>query len=219
MMEKLNGYQIMELDSGRSTENEYWDWALSAGHYSTALASDDLHYPDRTSRIAVRCSFLCTPSATYEDIRRTLLEGCHYSMRVPDYGRGDWDVKYEGNRNLPYISHIGLDGETIHMDLSEPADSIKVTGQDHTCLTIVRDTCRVEYMMSPDDSYARLTAWFPDGEVIYTNPFARYDASISDGPSEGPGHSVNILLTILFNLILLMLAAGTGVLLVKTIRK
>ena len=54
MMEKLNGYQIMELDSGRSTENEYWDWALSAGHYSTALASDDLHYPDRTSRIAVR---------------------------------------------------------------------------------------------------------------------------------------------------------------------
>jgi hypothetical protein len=74
-------------------------------------------------------------------------------------------------------------------------------------------------MMSPDDSYARLTAWFPDGEVIYTNPFARYDASISDGPSEGPGHSVNILLTILFNLILLMLAAGTGVLLVKTIRK
>ena len=219
MMEKLNGYQIMELDSGRSTENEYWDCALSAGHYSTALASDDLHYPDRTSRIAVRCSFLCTPSATYEDIRRTLLEGCHYSMRVPDYGRGDWDVKYEGNRHLPYISHIGLDGETIHMDLSEPADSIKVTGQDHTCLAIVRDTCRVEYMMSPDDSYARLTAWFPDGEVIYTNPFARYDASISDGPSEGPGHSVNILLTILFNLILLMLAAGTGVLLVKTIRK
>ena len=30
-MQKLGGYRIMELDSGKSTENEYWDWALSAG--------------------------------------------------------------------------------------------------------------------------------------------------------------------------------------------
>ena len=48
----------MELDSGKSTENEYWDWALSAGHYSFGLANDDLHYPDKSSRIAVRCNFL-----------------------------------------------------------------------------------------------------------------------------------------------------------------
>ena len=37
-MQKLGGYRIMELDSGKSTENEYWDWALSAGHYSFGLA-------------------------------------------------------------------------------------------------------------------------------------------------------------------------------------
>ena len=129
-------------------------------------------------------------------------------MRVPDYGRGDWDVKYEGNRNLPYISHIGLDGETIHMDLSEPADSIKVTGQDHTCLAIVRDTCRVEYMTSPDDSYARLTAWFPDGEVIYTNPFARYDSSMCESPFNDPTPDVSILMTLLFNLALILVCIG-----------
>ena len=44
-MRKLGGYRIMELDSGKSKENEYWDWALSAGHYSFGLANDDLHFP------------------------------------------------------------------------------------------------------------------------------------------------------------------------------
>jgi len=218
-MEKLSGYRIMELDSGKSTENEYWDWALSAGHYSFGLANDDLHYPDRSSRIAVRCSFLCTPSATYEDIRKTLLDGCYYSMRVPDYGHGDWEAKYAGNNTLPYITEIGLQDDCIHMSLSEKADSIKVIGQDHTVLAHVSDTCRVEYRMDEEDHYARLTAYFEDGEVIYTNPFARYDASVSIDPYTDGTHSVNVFLTVIYNLLLVMLLAGTAALLIKTIRK
>ena len=218
-MEKLGGYRIMELDSGKSTENEYWDWALSAGHYSFALAGDDLHYPDRTSRIAVRCSFLCTPSASYEDIYATLQDGCYYSMRVPDYGNGDWDVKYAENMSLPYIEDIGLTGDTIYLDLSEKADSIKVTGQDHATLYLALDTDGMEYVMRPEDNYARMTAYFPAGEVIYTNPFARYDASVSYDPFRAPGHEVNVLLTILYNLLLLGLFAGTASLLIKILRK
>ena len=132
VMEKLSGYQLIELDSGKSTENEYWDWALSAGHYSHAVANDDLHYPDRSSRIAVRCNFLCSPSAGYEDIRTALLEGRHYCMRVPDYGNGDWAVKYEKNRSLPFIQDIGMKGDTIYVSFSEPAESIVITGQGHT---------------------------------------------------------------------------------------
>lgn len=135
-MRKLGGYRIMELDSGKSKENEYWDWALSAGHYSFGLANDDLHFPDRSSAIAVRCNFLCCPSARYEDIRKTLLGGCYYAMRVPDYGRGDWEVKYERNRHLPSIERIGLDGQTVYIALSCPADSIKVTGQDHDLVIV-----------------------------------------------------------------------------------
>lgn len=135
-MRKLGGYRIMELDSGKSKENEYWDWALSAGHYSFGLANDDLHFPDRSSAIAVRCNFLCCPSARYEDIRKTLLGGCYYAMRVPDYGRGDWEVKYERNRHLPSVERICLDGQTVYIALSCPADSIKVTGQDHATLAL-----------------------------------------------------------------------------------
>lgn len=218
-MQKLSGYRIMELDSGRSTENEYWDWALSAGHYSFALANDDLHYPDRSNCIAVRCNFLCTPGASYEDIRRTLLDGCYYSMRIPDYGRGDWDIKYARNMTLPHIEDIGMKDGVIFMELSQMADSIKVTGQNHKTLAICTDACEISYRFGKDDHYARLTAYFPDGEVIYTNPFARYDASVSDSPYRGTTNNVNIVMTVLYNLMLLLLFISILGLLVKMIRK
>lgn len=214
-MRRLEGYRLMELDSGKSMENEYWDWALSAGRYSFGLANDDLHYPDRSSRMAVRCNFLYCPSARYEDIRETLLSGGYYAMRVPDYGHGDWAVKYARNRSLPSVKEIGLDSTTVYISLSQKADSIKFIGQNHTTLALNRNTMKAEYDMEPDDPYVRITAYFPDGEVIYSNPFARYDASVSETPYREPANTVNILLTVLFNLVVLVLSGGVIVLFYK----
>lgn len=218
-LEKLSGYRLIELDSGKSTENEYWDWALSAGHYCFGTANDDLHYPDRSGRIAVRCNFLCCESAGYEDIMQALIEGCFYSMRVPDYGRGDWNIKYEKNRHLPYIRHIGLNDSTISISVSQIADSIKVTGQDHKTLHVAYETVSLEYEMKAEDSYARLTVWFPEGEVIYTNPFAKYDASTAISPYDDTRQDIDIILTILFNLLVLVVAAACLYTLYKLIKR
>lgn len=218
-LEALSGYGLMELDTGISTENEYWDWALSAGHYSFGVANDDCHHPDRHGSIGNRCTFLCTPSGRYEDLRKTLLGGCFYAMRVPDYGDGDWEVKYAKNRDLPSIRDIGVDGQTVHMTLSEPADSIRVTGQDHRTLSLAADCDRIVYEMAPDEPYVRLTAFFPQGEVIYTNPFARYDSSVSADPFDDAPQEVDIPLTIMFNLLLMAVFAGTLMLWRKILRK
>jgi hypothetical protein len=217
-MKHLSGYRLIELDSGMSTRNEYWDLALSSGHYSFGVANDDLHYPDRSGRIAVRCNFLCTPSASYEDIRSALEEGCFYSMRVPDYGHGDWSIKYEMNRHLPYVKDIGLKDSTIYFSVSHQADSIKVIGQDYKTLSAAYGSDSIEYCMQPDDSYARLTAWFPDGEVIYSNPFARYDASVSESPFNEAPQDVDFLLTILFNLLAAAVSAACAYIFYKIIR-
>lgn len=216
---RLEGYRIMELDSGKSTENEYWDWALSSGRYSFGLANDDLHFPDKTKKIAVRCNFLYCPSAKYKDIKETLLNGCYYAMRVPDYGHGDWEVKYARNRNLPYVRNIGLDSATVFITLSRPADSIKFIGQDHKTLELVRNSVEGQYDMKSNDPYVRITAYFPDGEVIYSNPFARYDASVADSPYREPSHAVNIPLTVCFNLIVVLLCVGLIMLFYKVIFK
>ena len=218
-MKALSGYEIMELDTHVSTQNEYWDQALSAGHYSFGLANDDLHHAREAGKIAIRCNFLCTPSARYEDIKNTLLGGCYYAMRVPNYGDGDWEEKIEKNQNLPAVSTIGVAGDTLYMALTTRADSIRVNGQNHATLLLARDTDRIEYVLGADEPFARFTAYFPGGEVIYTNPFARYDASVAASPFNNAPQKVNVLLTVLFNLLVLALMAGTGYLLVKLYKK
>lgn len=218
-MEKISGYDLIELDSGKGTENEYWDWALSAGHYSFGIANDDLHFPDRTDKIARRCNFLYSPSAKYEDIKNTLLGGCFYSMRIPDYGNGNWDIKIERNKTLPAIKNIGCNDDVVFAAFSQKADSIKVIGQGHSLLAKVLNSDTINYQIKSNDTYARFTAYFPAGEVIYSNPFARYDASVSDMPGKEQTYSVNILLTILFNLTLLLLLAGLSFLIYKIILK
>lgn len=218
-MEKLSGYEIMELDTHVSTQNEYWDQALSAGHYSFGLANDDLHHARNPHLIAIRCNFLCTPSARYEDLKHTLLTGCYYAMRVPDYGNGDWDIKREKNHQLPAIRQIGVAGDTIRMTLTQKADSIRINGQNHATLKLAQNTDSISYVLQAEEPYARLTVYFPGGEVIYTNPFARYDASAQESPMNNAPQKVNVLLTVLFNLLLLALLAGTVYLLVKLYRR
>lgn len=218
-MQQLEGYKITELDTGMTTENEFWDWSLSNGHYSFGLANDDLHYPDRSYKIALRSNFLSTPSATYDDLKKVLMTGGYYSMRTPDYGDGDWNVKYASNRNIPKVKSVGLDNNTVFMTVTQTTDSIKVTGQDHKTLAKTIGTDSIRYTLKANDPYARITAYFPTGEVIYSNPFARYDASKADSPFRDPAHTVNIPLTILYLLLLLILCAADYYLLYLLLRK
>ena len=218
-LERLSGYKLIELDSGKSTENDYWDSALSAGRYSFGVANDDLHYPDISYKIARRCTFLSTLSAKYEDVLATLKSGCFYSMRVPDYGDGDWAVKRAKNRELPYIKDISLTGDVVEVRFSHSADLIKVIGQNHTTLSTAESCDAISYAMKACDSYARVVAYFPDGEVIYTNPFARYDAKIQASPFDVEAPQVNIFLTVLFNLMLLVVCAAGGYALYKYVIK
>ena len=204
-MQKLCGYDIMELDCEWSTECDYWDWALSAGRYSFGLAGDDLHNPDDSHRVAKRCSFICSPSATYAHVRDALLGGCYYSMRVPDYGNGDWAVKTARNHAMPSVKDIGVSGDTVCISLSHVADSIKVFGQGHATLALVTDSDYAAYVMKSGDAYARFTVYFPAGEVLFTNPFARYDAALAASPVRTGSHSVNWPLTVLYNAALIAL--------------
>lgn len=206
MMEKLSGYQLIELDSGRTVDQLYWDWALSAGHYSFGLANDDLHYPDMTDKIAVRCNFLNCPSTRYEDILACLRSGAFYSMRVPDYGAGDWDAKRLGQQGLPGVEAIGARGDILYLKLTETASQIRLTGQGGAILASASDCDSLTYAFAPEDTYARFTAFFSGGEVIYTNPFARYDRGAATMPDANAGHKVNWWLTISYNLALLLLA-------------
>ena len=205
-LSRLAGYDIMELSGYNAhLENHHWDWALSAGRYSFATLNDDLHYPDRSSRFAVRCTLLGAESCTKEDIIATLRSGCFYSMRVPDYGIGDWEVKRQQNSALPQITNIGLRGDTIYMKLSAPAEQIRVIGQNHALLSRVMHSDTIAYPMLAKDTYARLVVSYPDSLIIMTNAFARYDSATMASPADRVFYKPNILATALYNIIVVTL--------------
>lgn len=201
-MRRLTGYRLIEGDCGYGTDMHFWDDALSAGHYSHNLLSDDCHDTRNHRKIARRCSWLDVPSARYEDIAPVLASGRFFSMRIPDFGNGDWDVKYKENASLPSITDIGVRSDSVYICLSAPA-RIEAWGQGHTLLAEATGDC-LSYELGDGEPYVRFTAYFDNGVVIYSNAFARYDAAVADTPYLVSPHKVNVFLTILFNLGLLI---------------
>ena len=112
-----------------------------------------------------------------------------------------------------------MKGDTVFVSLSHVADSIKMFGQGHTTQLRVDDSSFAAYVMKDDDPYVRFTIYFPTGEVIFSNPFARYDASKATSPVRSNLHTVNVLLTVLFNALLLALLALLVYMFYKTIIK
>lgn len=197
---KIGGYDIMELSGFNAyLENKHWDWALSAGRYSFALLNDDLHYPDRSNKFALRCSYLGAKEATSEDIISTLKSGCFYSVRVPDYGNGDWEIKREKNKLIPTIENIGVEDDVIYMKLSKTPEQIRVIGENHTLLARVIESDTISYRMRACDPYARIVASYPDSLIIMTNAFARYDKASMSSPADREFHKTNMLATALYN--------------------
>jgi len=206
-MHLLSGYRLIEADSGISTELHHWDDALDYGHYSFCITDDDCHDSRNHSKIARRCTWLDADNVDYVSVKDVLLSGRFYSMRIPDFGNGDWGMKYSGNANLPFIRNIGLENDSLFISLSSEALYIKVIGQGHKTLDSLSNVSSMIYGVKPEDNYARFTVCFDDGTFIYSNPFARFDKNVGPSPYSEPDHHINYLLTLLFNLSLIAFSA------------
>ena len=217
---KIGGYDIMELSGFNAyLENKHWDWALSAGRYSFALLNDDLHYPDRSNKFALRCSYIGAKEATAEEIVSTLKSGYFYSVRVPNYGNGDWTIKLEKNQSIPTIKNIGVKEDVIYMKLSETPEQIRVIGENHTLLARVINSDTISYRMRACDPYARIVASYPDSLIIMTNAFARYDKATMASPADREFHKINALATVLYNIVVVVVIAAILAIYIKIIRR
>ncbi|HIZ87306.1 MAG TPA: hypothetical protein IAC03_03995 [Candidatus Coprenecus pullistercoris] len=224
VMEHLSGYRLIEGDSGfgerdngYGTGLNHWDEALSAGRYAHNILNDDNHNSKAHAAIARRCSWINTPTPYYDDIREQLLKGNFYSMRVPDFGSGDTAVKHAANLALPWILEIGMHTDTIFMQLSAPAATIKVISQNGRIVDSVSNSSEISYVMRDEDPYIRMTAWYDDGVTVYTNAFARFEEG--DSPYRDFPHPIRWGMTILWNLMLLAVAATAAIGLYRLLRR
>ena len=202
-MNRLQGYRLIEAETGMASSAVYWDEGLSAGRASFCLSGDDSHNTDRPHDIATDMNFIASRSTRYADILEALLAGRHYAMKIPGFGDNpDTGAKREFNRNLPRVERINLSGDTIRLLFSESADEIIFTGQGGTVKHTEKNAPCAEYIFGISDTYIRVTAAFPGGAHIFLNPFFRYSG---DDPFALPAPQVRIPATIFKDMV-----AGTA---------
>ena len=101
------------------------------------------------------------------------------------------------------MESIGVKADSVYLTLSAPA-RIEAIGQGHSLLAETNGT-DIVYKLGESEPYVRFAAFFDNDVVLYTNAFARFNSRITDTPYVVTPHKVSVLLTILFNLLLLVL--------------
>ncbi|MGL5317566.1 MAG: hypothetical protein ACRC9Q_02530 [Bacteroidales bacterium] len=172
-MRYLSGYDMIEAVSGMAASTPLWDEALSAGHLSFILANDDSHDINKLYQLARYATFVNVPTTDYSDLMLALKSGASYGLKIPNFGDGAWNVKQAENANLP-VPQIKLANDTIRIQLSQKADSIRLIGQNGEKKAFVADTNYIVYPFAPGDTYVRAEAKFANGVEMYLNPFFRY---------------------------------------------
>ena len=220
IMRNLEGYRLIEMDRWKDPTQAFWDEALSHGRYSFCTANDDNHDPYNMVSFANCCEFFNCRIVSSGDLGRELDEGCFYAAIIPDCTDKGWDAKGHFHSNLPYVKDIGARGDTLFIRLSEPAESIETFGKGHTVLARAEDSPTLEYILGAGEPYARFSATFHNGMHIYCNPFARFDRTESQPTPFKPfAGTVDIPLTVAFNLAVLAVAALFLLIAVKLFRR
>ncbi|MDD3108854.1 MAG: hypothetical protein PHV49_06580 [Alistipes sp.] len=168
--ERLRGYDLLEInpDQGRSRSDTRWDRALTACIYSNLIADDDAHNIWNRGSWFQRCfTRINTPELTRPAILAALRQGKAYGVVIP------YEVNIGANphADLPSIRQIGLQGDTVHLRVDREA-VLRFVGAEGRVLAEVTGE-QAEYPMAATDPYVRVEACFPNGVMLYTNPFVR----------------------------------------------
>lgn len=197
-MNHLSYYNMMEVERGYTGGYlGFYDQALSNGHYSYVLASDDCHDVNRGKHFATAATFVATPTKKWKDVKEALLAGRNYAITIPNFK--DTAYKLHRSWNLPRMKSLTLRNDSLEMVLSEPA-TIRVFGHSGIMEYEYNGTTEAKVPFLQTDTFLRFVAIFPDSVILYTNPIARYKGGAF--PQFQNLASVNYPLTALYILLL-----------------
>lgn len=193
-VKNLTYYDMMEVERGFTDGVlSYYDEALSHGHYSFVLASDDCHEVGDPKRFARAATFVSTPTKRYKDIKNALLSGHNFALTIPAFN--DSSYRIWRHFHLPKIRSLTLNNDTVNLTLTEPA-TIKVFGHSGIMQNEYIATTEAKVPFLKTDTYLRFAAIFSDSVTLYTNPIARYKGGAF--PIFQDTSSVNYPLTVLY---------------------
>lgn len=171
-LQRLTGYDLIEIVNGPFAMPEVWDAALSSGHPVWAIANDDTHDLEDLRRRAVAWNMIDAETASTQDIVDALRAGRSYAV----LRTGALDAA-----GITILDRVDIQDATMIVSVRGAAATFRFIGQNGAVRQTVKNTSRASYAFLESDTYVRTVIESPQ-TVLYLNPVLRYDGKTFPGP-------------------------------------
>lgn len=176
-MKYLSNYKLMEVLNGFRISTAHWDMALSNGHLVYLIGNDDSHDVTDITDVATRFTMINAPENEAEMLLQSLENGNAVGVDFPiEY---DETLEQKVNRlkkDLPYVTRVELNGDTLSISVSKNFSKIKFIGNEGKILDKQKNRNMASYVIQPEDNYVRVELEFKDGTTLYLNPITRHES-------------------------------------------
>lgn len=161
-MQKLSGYDLLEVLNHHRNAEAKWDAALSAGKTPWIIANDDSHDISLQNETGVSWTMIDAQARQGSDILNALASGRAYAVT--------------GNKakNDHYLKDVSVSGNTVRFRVDSTAQKITLIGQNGAVRREVSNSDSAIYTFMPEDHYIRAVIKFAS-ITMYLNPVFRFD--------------------------------------------
>jgi hypothetical protein len=164
-VQKLTGYNFMEVLNHYRVSDQYWDAALSAGRLPWVLGDDDIHEL-KTDPAFRMWTVIFSRKPDPDTIMYNMNFGRHYAVE-----------SYDGMVDNALVSCRMTDSTSFRINLKSPADSVIFIGQEGSIKRVQFQTDTASYRFGKEDTYVR-TVICNKNSRMFLNPLIRYDGLI-----------------------------------------
>lgn len=166
-LQKLTGYDLLEIANGSHTVPELWDVVLTSGRPVWVIGDDDTHDLLDPKRTAAGWTMIGAPSAKAADVIEALRVGRHYAVAR----RGA-----VGAADIVTLDSLTVNGSMITVTIKGAPSMISFVGEHNVAKQAIRDVTTSSYTMADTDPFIRVVVDSPQTQ-LYLNPIIRYDGT------------------------------------------
>lgn len=175
ILEKVSGYDCLEVFNRSRDYTSYWDAVLSAGKPVWLIANDDTHdvlYENNS--IGISWTMLNVDKKSASEVLNALASGTTYGVQMRN-GLSEEEYRKHRAINENSIQFLKVeDHNIIKIKLEHEAEYIRLIGQNGRTVIYAENTDYIEYEIQDNDTYLR-TEISNSYTRILLNPIIRYD--------------------------------------------
>lgn len=161
-MERLSGYDMLEVLNNKKIATRSWDEALSSGKAAWIVADDDCHDISKPGETGESWTMVNADTKRCKDVMSALRTGRSYGVKGTD------------GVNDHYLKQVIVRDSMVTFVVDDTASEIKLFGQNGVLRKTQCNTDSISYTFTPTDTYIRALVQFPSQE-LFLNPIVRYD--------------------------------------------